>query len=220
MAVQIRLGSRIAVAILGIFISIASPAHAQTASETCGSTASVDDRIAACTQVLQDRSSSASDRASAYVERGIAYRAKGEYDLAIADYSEALRIDPNDVLSYANRGNAYRAKGQNDLAMADYNQALRIDPNYAIAYHNRGRAFFGLARFTDSGADFGRALLDRTEPYAVLWLHIARVRAGEDDSAAFAINAASVDRTKWPAPVVEFFLGKTTAAQTLASAHE
>lgn len=30
-----------------------------------------------------------------YIERGDAYDSKGEFDLAIADYSEALRLDPD-----------------------------------------------------------------------------------------------------------------------------
>ena len=254
MAVQFRLVERIASAVLGIFLTVSAPAHAQTAGETCaGSAGTADSRIAACTQVIQSQSSTASARAVAYYNRGIEHHGKGQDDLAIADYKQALRINPNNSLAYNNRGIAYHSKGQDDLAMADYNQTLRIDPNYALAYnnrgivyhsegqddlaiadynqalhidpnnahvyYNRGQAFFGVGRFTDSGADFGRALsLGPKAVYALLWLHLARVRSGDGDTAAFAAGAASVDRTKWPAPVVEFYLGNRAAAQTLASA--
>ena len=42
---------------------------------------------------------------------GNAYLAKGEPDRAIADYNEAIRIDPEYVLAFNNRGNVYRGKG-------------------------------------------------------------------------------------------------------------
>jgi tetratricopeptide (TPR) repeat protein len=55
------------------------------------------------------------------------------YDRAMADYTQAIRIDPNDASPYTNRGNAYYFKGDYDRAIADYEAALRIDPNDANA---------------------------------------------------------------------------------------
>ena len=42
---------------------------------------------------------------------GIMWKTKGEYDKAIADYNEALRLDPKRVVTYDNRGYAWYAKG-------------------------------------------------------------------------------------------------------------
>ena len=39
------------------------------------------------------------------------WKTKGEYDKAIADYNEALRLDPKRVVTYDNRGYAWYAKG-------------------------------------------------------------------------------------------------------------
>jgi Flp pilus assembly protein TadD len=41
---------------------------------------------------------------------------KGYFDHAIADYTEAIRLDPKNAVAYNNRGLAYRAKGDNDHA--------------------------------------------------------------------------------------------------------
>ena len=58
--------------------------------------------------------------AGTYNNRGVAYADKGEYDRAIQDYDEALRLDPSQAVAYNNRGNAYIDKGDFDRAIADY----------------------------------------------------------------------------------------------------
>jgi tetratricopeptide (TPR) repeat protein len=59
-----------------------------------------------------------------YVCRAIVWHLKQEPDKAIADYSEALRLDPRTVLAYEGRADAYRKIGANDRAQAD-EQAAR-----------------------------------------------------------------------------------------------
>ena len=66
---------------------------------------------------------------------------KGEYDKAIAHYSEALRLNPKDADAYYNRGIAWERRGEYDKAIADYSEAIRLNPNYADAYYNRGIAW-------------------------------------------------------------------------------
>lgn len=48
-------------------------------------------------------------------------------DLALADHSKAVTLDPV-ALHYLGRGNAYKAKGNVDAAGKDYWQALKLDP--------------------------------------------------------------------------------------------
>jgi tetratricopeptide (TPR) repeat protein len=49
-----------------------------------------------------------------------------------------------------------------------------------------------------------------SDAYCVLWLHIIRARIGDDDRDELAANAARLDKTVWPWPVVTLF----TSAQT------
>jgi tetratricopeptide (TPR) repeat protein len=76
--------------------------------------------------------------ASAYCNRGIAYRSNGELARAIADYTSAIRYNTSFAEAYNNRGEIYLRQEKYDQAMADFNQALHIDPAEFDAYDNRG----------------------------------------------------------------------------------
>src|SRR5258707_1124819 len=76
-------------------------------------------------------------------DRGVAWYVKGDYDRAIADYDEAIRLHPRYAPAFNNRGNVWYRKGDKDRAIADYDEAIRLDPKYAPAYTNRGNAWSG-----------------------------------------------------------------------------
>ena len=84
------------------------------------------------------------------------YEIKGAEDRAIADYNEAIRLDPKSLFAYNNRGNAYRAKGDNDHAITDYNEAIRLDPKYAFAYCGRGLAERAQGHAVEGNADIAK----------------------------------------------------------------
>jgi tetratricopeptide (TPR) repeat protein len=75
-----------------------------------------------------------------YNMRGSAYYDKGEYDIAIADFNDALRIGPPSGIIFHNRGNALRSKGDFAHAIADYDEAIRLNPKEAYSYQNRSSA--------------------------------------------------------------------------------
>jgi tetratricopeptide (TPR) repeat protein len=68
--------------------------------------------------------------------RGLEALNRGEYDKGIADFNEALRLNPTLAVAYYNRAEAWRNKGEYDRAIADYNQAVAIDPTLAVVYSN------------------------------------------------------------------------------------
>ncbi len=47
----------------------------------------------------------------------------GEFDRAITDYNEAIRLDSRDPVALA-----YQSKGNLDAAVADFQSALRLNP--------------------------------------------------------------------------------------------
>jgi tetratricopeptide (TPR) repeat protein len=97
-----------------------------------------DDQISGVTAAIQAGQVEEKYLARAFFFRGTAYSNKGQYDRAIEDFDQAIKID-YDSGAFCNRANAYRAKGQYNLAIADYDQAIRFNPQYATAFFSRGR---------------------------------------------------------------------------------
>ncbi|RXT41887.1 tetratricopeptide repeat protein [Bradyrhizobium betae] len=100
-----------------------------------------DRAIAACTRDINSGRWHGRDLAISYNNRGAAYYQEGDPDRAIADYSEAIRLDPQYAPAYNNRGITYRQKGDLDRDIADQNEAIRLNPKFASAYTNRGAAY-------------------------------------------------------------------------------
>jgi tetratricopeptide (TPR) repeat protein len=114
--------------------------------------------ISACTTLIQSGKETTQGVVRALVNRGTAYRAKGQNDLAIEDYDQAIRIDPNLAIAFNNRGNGYDAKRQYDRAIEDYDQAIRINPNEAFALNNRGGAYSAKGQHDRAIQDYDEAL--------------------------------------------------------------
>jgi tetratricopeptide (TPR) repeat protein len=90
----------------------------------------------------------------------------GDYNGAIAAFSDAMRLDPKNALAFTNRGVAYERKGDMDRAIADYSEAIRLNPNYALASSNRGIAYARKGDNDRAIADFNEAI--RLDPKNVL----------------------------------------------------
>ena len=56
---------------------------------------------------------------------------RASYDKAIADFTEAIRLDPNWPRRITTGAIAYGSKGDYDKAIADYTEAIRLDPKDA-----------------------------------------------------------------------------------------
>lgn len=93
--------------------------------------------------------------AQAHFIRGVGYGRQGDYDRAIAEFSEALRLKPDPVTFYS-RAFTYSIKGEFDRAISDNTEALRLKPVYFEALFNRAGAYA-------AKRDFDRAIADCSE---------------------------------------------------------
>jgi len=94
-----------------------------------------------CTQAIESGQLSGKGLAFAFYRRGNGYYEKRDYDRAILDYDEAIRLNPSHANAHSNRGVAYARKGDYDHAILDYDEAIRLNPNHADAFSNRGVAY-------------------------------------------------------------------------------
>ena len=58
--------------------------------------------------------------------RGIAWKKKQQYDKAIKDYDEALRLDPTDSSPFCGRACCFALQGKTDLAIENLGKALAL----------------------------------------------------------------------------------------------
>jgi lipoprotein NlpI len=107
----------------------------------CGQVKLPDAAIDGCSRIIEDEKQKPKGRAAAYFNRGNAHTAKGDHAAAIADYDEAIKLDPRNASAYNNRGNAKNEKGDGAGALADFDAALKANARYAAAYFSRANAY-------------------------------------------------------------------------------
>src|SRR3954449_7760723 len=74
---------------------LAAPAAAQENAAVCKDESTpADTAIAACSKIIAASKAKTNDLASTYYNRAIAYRQKNDFDNALSDYSDAIKINP------------------------------------------------------------------------------------------------------------------------------
>jgi tetratricopeptide (TPR) repeat protein len=117
-----------------------------------------DDRIAACTSLLNSGRTLGRTLAGAYMNRGAAYARKSQYDRAVADYSAAIRSDPKNPKAYRGRANAYARMSKFDQAIDDADRAIKLDAAPAMSYNLRGLIYADKREHDRAIADFSQAI--------------------------------------------------------------
>jgi lipoprotein NlpI len=178
-----------------------------------------DEALQLYTQALDAADLPVKSRARVLGLRANAHGVKGLYDKATVDFAAAMEITPNDPAPYVGRSIVHRQMGDYSRAIADDDAALGLAPDFTLAYTNRGLANFYAGRFAAAAEDFTRSqAADPGEPDFVLWLHLSRARAGQDDAAELARNAAKIDLRHWAGPAVALFLGRIKPDELAAAA--
>ena len=105
-----------------------------------------------------DRKLAVAPEAEAYIKRGIARRKTRQFEAAIEDYDQAIRLKPDSAVAYFDRGNANRDLGRAQDAIRDYSATIRIDPKHPGAYGNRANRYAALGLYAQAQADYGKVI--------------------------------------------------------------
>jgi tetratricopeptide (TPR) repeat protein len=115
-------------------------------------------RIEACSDVIDMPDLDTTRRSLAYAMRALAYSLRTEYETAIRDYDEALRLNPSFPVALNNRAWAYFKMGKPLAGLPDAEKALGLDPGSAHAYDTRAHILQWMKRSDDALADYDRAM--------------------------------------------------------------
>jgi len=188
-----------AMASLGPGAALAQTEQQRTSCAGKGN-ASRDQQISACTAVIQSGKDSPKQQSITYRTRGSAYFYKSDYERAIQDYTQAVKLDPQNAEAFDNRcwTNATTNKLQD--ALKDCNESLRLRPNFASTTDTLGFVYLKLGQFDRAIATYSAALqIDPKSVYSLYGRGMAKLKTGDtaggeaDIAASKAIKDVSAE---------------------------
>ena len=147
--------------------------------------------ISGCSTVIQAGQGSPKQLATAFNNRGVVYKFKGEYDRALEDYNQAILRNPSYANAYNNRGVIYRLKGDYYRALRDYDEAIWLDRSIPAFFYNRAIAYTEKQDYDRAIADFEMVLRFNTKNALALYGRgLLKLKKGDTQSGTADIAAA------------------------------
>ena len=202
-----------------------SPAQSDNDDASCMAAAERTDfdlTIANCTSAIQSGQLSDEELAIAFNNRGFAYYSKKDYDGAIRDYDRAITLQPKYAPALVRRANAYQEKRQYEGALADYEAATQIDPKFSFD-RSKGFLFFYLGRMTQSAETFENYMkVNPDDTRVMLFRYLVESKIGNALAAAreLEVDAANLNERQWPAPIIDFHIGRIDEKALFAAAND
>lgn len=156
--------------------------------------------------------------AAAYSSRGISWKLLGDLDRAMADQLAAVALSPRFAIAHAELGAARLFRQDFDGSIHSLTTAIDLAPRDTSHLMLRGVTLFCRGDFKAAIPDLQRAFDIGNDTYALLYLHLARAKAGEDASAMLEADASKVRIWHWPSAAVGLYLGRLSAEKTIAAA--
>ncbi|MEM7067064.1 MAG: tetratricopeptide repeat protein [Cyanobacteria bacterium P01_B01_bin.77] len=120
------------------------------------------------TALLNSSKVSQTKQSIIFAWRGEVYRLTGKTDDALADFTQAVDLDPEYEWAIANRGETYGLMERYEEALTDFTRAIDLDPNYKWAIASRGETYGLMERYEEALTDFTRAIdLDPNYKWAI-----------------------------------------------------
>ena len=94
----------------------------------------------------------------AALKKGVNLNRQDKYDEAIAEFDNAIKINPISASAYYNLGIIYNKKNDSDKAITNFSKAIEIDTALADAYYNRGSVYYKKGNFDEAISDYNKAI--------------------------------------------------------------
>ena len=175
-------------------------------------------------ETLTEKKNEAGKKSNKYAYRGLglAYLNSHDYENAVINFAEALKIEVNnewntDIRYYL--GNAQELAGDTAGAIASYTKMLRAEPENALAYAARARVYRNTGEYEAAKEDFSKALTyDKGSFETYIGLAACCLETGDQAGADEALFQASLldiqtNEDKYYLGVVHYYQGKFESAE-------
>lgn len=151
-------------------------------------------------------------RSEIFGARAATARMLGRPEAALDDLQAQLRSQLVNAEILQSMAGALSDMGRHPEALQKLDEALLLNPKNFGATRSRGWYAFLDGRADEAVRGLERAVeLNPNDAYAVLFLHIASMRAGQGER--ITASGAKVDMQEWPAPIIRYYRGEIDAEQ-------
>lgn len=135
---RIMIGAGVLIVVMMIGSTVSNSMQRRNVERQC-----MNGDIGVCTKLLESKALPPKEHIMALAVRGYYYDKKGEYDKAIADFNEGIRMNAEEPALYLQRAGVYSDKSDFGNAIPDFNTAIKMSKSPRIliaAYCGRGTA--------------------------------------------------------------------------------
>jgi len=151
--------------------------------------------------------------------RGQLYESLRQYEAAVADYDEVLRLDPKYVAGWSARGGAQFKLGRIEESIADWDRQIELSPGDEAGHWRRGISHYYAGRYDDGRKQFeGYQTVDDADVENAVWRYLCMARAESVEAAEEDLLKIGDDRRVPMRQVYEMFAGRQTPDDVLAAA--
>jgi tetratricopeptide (TPR) repeat protein len=93
-----------------------------------------------------------------YFKRALQEGSNGNYQGAIADFTQVIRLQSDNSLAYVCRGETYNSLREYDKAINDFTESIRLNPNAWATYCDRGNSYLCLKQYRKAVSDYTEAI--------------------------------------------------------------
>jgi tetratricopeptide (TPR) repeat protein len=164
-------------------------------------------------------------------DQGIAYRRAimhslaGQRQVALRQLDDLIQRAPGNAVLLRDRAEILTALGDYVAARHAVEEAIEIGGQDPHSLRVRGRLAFAVGNFAEA-ADYHARAFDAglsqglPDPYALIWLRLARLRAGAPDAADSQRRRELARLPPWPTMIFDYLMGEASAQSLLAQARD
>jgi tetratricopeptide (TPR) repeat protein len=153
---RLQQAALVAVALACVSAFPARPVAADPLSECFSDGAQ--DRVDACSTLLDLPGLDDNARSLAYSMRALAYSRNGQFNQALPDYDMAILLDPTSAMALNNRAWVRYKLSKLDESLADVEQSLTLSPGSPHAYDTRAHVHQARGEQTQALSDYEQAM--------------------------------------------------------------